>query len=47
MLVTGKKQYTLAIINAYLSFYKLFIVMYKKRIPGINKYYQKFSVFFK
>lgn len=43
---SGKKKHAYAIIKAYFSFYKLFTLMYKKRSPGISKYYQKFSIFF-
>lgn len=45
-LFSGKLSHVFAIINAYLSFYKLFISMYKKRRPGIKKYYQTFSIFY-
>lgn len=41
----GKPLQTSAIIKAYISFYKLFFLMYKKRKPGIKKYYQTFSIF--
>lgn len=42
---SGKWIHTLSIIKAYFSFYKSFTLMYKKRNPGIKKYYQTFSVF--
>lgn len=45
MLFSGKRKHASAIIKAYLSFYKLFSLIYKKRIPGVKKYYQKFSIF--
>lgn len=44
-LFSGQLSYTFSIIKAYLSFFKLFSLMYKKRNPGIKKYYQTFSIF--